>query len=79
VPQQMHRAGGPSTSGGQSTEEMTATEEERLKHTPPPAPLDAAAHSFGDSGEPHAFPGCICVSHLSCISLQEPAFRKTVL
>ena len=44
--------GTPTTSGGQSTEEMTATEEERLKHaSAAPAPT-AAAHSFGSSGEP---------------------------
>ncbi len=49
---QLHRAGGPTTSGGQSTEEMTATEEERLKHTAAaPAPA-TAAHSFGSSGKP---------------------------
>ena len=44
--------GAPTTSGGQSTEEMTATEEERLKHAPAAPALAAAAHSFGSSGEP---------------------------
>ena len=43
--------GAPTTSGGQSTEEMTATEEERLKHAPAAPALAAAAHSFGSSGE----------------------------
>lgn len=48
---QLHRAGGPTTSGGQSTEEMTATEEERLKHTAAAPAQATAAHSFGSSGE----------------------------
>ena len=52
MPVQLHRAGAPTTSGGQSTEEMTATEEERLKHSAAAPAQVAAAHSFGSSGEP---------------------------
>ena len=51
APVQLHRAGGPTNSGGQSTEEMTATEEERLKHTAAAPAQATAAHSFGSSGE----------------------------
>ena len=57
---QLHRAGGPATSGGQSTEEMTATEEERLKHTAAAPALATAAHSFGSSGNPCHF--CLTVT-----------------
>ena len=49
---QLHRAGAPTTSGGQSTEEMTATEEERLKHNAAAPAQVTAAHSFGSSGKP---------------------------
>ena len=54
--QQRVGAGAPATSGGQSTEEMTATEEERLKPAlAAPADPVAAAHSFGSSGVLAAF------------------------
>ena len=51
IEQQMQRGSIPTTSGGQSNEEMTATEEERLRHASVAPAHTAAAHSFGSSGE----------------------------
>ena len=51
IEQQMQRGSVPTTSGGQSNEEMTATEEERLRHASVAPAHAAAAHSFGSSGK----------------------------